>query len=151
MTNLKYNELPTKSNNRNIYKCKWRWKGEWIITSNGIKIYEFEFDAVTYWDTNINLGVTGDINYFDGFLWLIDAVSDDIYTFYTNGTRFGKSSVVLSGKSWEGVAVIGNYAYLLDGQSGTDEVYIWNYPAFTDTYTHWDTIDADDQKYDCLW
>lgn len=142
------NELPTKKAIIGIFtNVNEGEKGEWIITSNGIKIYEFaEFDAVTYWDTNINLGVTGDINYFDGFLWLIDAVSDDIYTFYTNGTRFGKSSVVLSGKSWEGVAVIGNYAYLLDGQSGTDEVYIWNYPAFTDTYTHWDTIDADDAR-----
>lgn len=141
-------ELPTKKAIIGIFtNVNEGEKGEWIITSNGIKIYEFaEFDAVTYWDTNINLGTIGDINYFDDFLWLIEAVSDDIYTFYTNGTRFGTSSVVLSGKSWEGVAVIGNYAYLLDGQSGTDEVYIWNYPGWTDTYTHWDTIDADDSR-----
>ena len=122
-------------------------KGEWIATIDGIKIYEFaEFSAVTSWNTNINLGTIGDINYFDNFLWLIDALSDKIYKFYTNGTRFGNSSIALPARSWEGVAVIGNYAYLLDGQSGTDEVYIWNYPGWTDTYTHWDTRDADDAR-----
>ncbi len=117
-------------------------KIEWIPTINNIKIYEFaEFTAIGSWDSGINLASVGDMAFGDNELWIVDGYGDDIYKFFTNGTQ--KSSFVFSG-STEGFVINGSYAYILDGQSGGDEVYIWNYPALTDTYNSWDTGSADD-------
>ena len=118
-------------------------KIEWIPTINNIKIYEFaEFDAISNWNTGINLANVGDIAIdftTNTHIWIADGYGDDIYKFWINGTSAGTFS--MASKYWNGIYEKDNYLYILDGDYGDDEVYKY-FKNGTATGVHWDISSA---------